>query len=126
MLSHLLYLIGQIFDDRGHVAHGRLHLTHELLLRLGRGDDAQLDELVVILLCGGLQLGIGRGGLADELLAVAPVVHLIDLAAVDGDHHAAAAGIAGDRKFICGNEAEYGEDDGELIIRDAEVVKVIC
>lgn len=28
--------------------------------------------------------------------------------------------------IICGNEAEYGEDDGELIIRDAEVVKVIC
>ena len=28
--------------------------------------------------------------------------------------------------IICGNEAEYGEDDGELVIRDAEVVKVIC
>lgn len=28
--------------------------------------------------------------------------------------------------IICGNEVEYGEDDGELIIRDAEVVKVIC
>ena len=28
--------------------------------------------------------------------------------------------------IICGNEAEYGEDDGEIIIRDAEVVKVIC
>lgn len=28
--------------------------------------------------------------------------------------------------IICGNDAEYGEDDGELIIRDAEVVKVIC
>ena len=28
--------------------------------------------------------------------------------------------------IICGNEAEYGEDDGELIIRDAEVVKIIC
>ena len=28
--------------------------------------------------------------------------------------------------IICGNEAEYGEDDGELISRDAEVVKVIC
>lgn len=28
--------------------------------------------------------------------------------------------------IICGNEAEYGEDDGELIIRDAEIVKVIC
>lgn len=28
--------------------------------------------------------------------------------------------------IICGNEAEYGEDDGELIIRDAEVIKVIC
>lgn len=28
--------------------------------------------------------------------------------------------------LVCGNSAEYGEDDGELIIRDAEVVKVIC
>lgn len=28
--------------------------------------------------------------------------------------------------IICSNEAEYGEDDGEIIIRDAEVVKVIC
>ena len=28
--------------------------------------------------------------------------------------------------IICGNEASYGEDDGELIIRDAEVVNVIC
>ena len=28
--------------------------------------------------------------------------------------------------IICGNEAEYGEDDGEIIIRDAEVVKVSC
>ena len=28
--------------------------------------------------------------------------------------------------IICGNEAECGEDDGEIIIRDAEVVKVIC
>ena len=28
--------------------------------------------------------------------------------------------------IICGYEAEYGEDDGELIIRNAEVVKVIC
>ena len=26
----------------------------------------------------------------------------------------------------CGNEAEYGEDDGELIIGGAEVVKVMC
>ena len=28
--------------------------------------------------------------------------------------------------IICGNDVEYGEDDGEIIIRDAEVVKVIC
>lgn len=28
--------------------------------------------------------------------------------------------------IICGNEGEYGEDDGEIIIRDATVVKVIC
>lgn len=27
--------------------------------------------------------------------------------------------------IICGNDAEYGEDDGEIIIRDATVVKVI-
>ena len=28
--------------------------------------------------------------------------------------------------IICGNEGEYGEDDGEIIIRDAEVVKILC
>lgn len=28
--------------------------------------------------------------------------------------------------IICGNEADYGEDDGELVIRDAEVVAIIC
>lgn len=28
--------------------------------------------------------------------------------------------------IVCGNEAEYGEDDGEIIIRDAEVVAIIC
>lgn len=28
--------------------------------------------------------------------------------------------------IVCGYSAEYGEDDGELIIRDAEVVAVIC
>ena len=28
--------------------------------------------------------------------------------------------------IICGNYAEYGEDDGEIIIRDAEVVSIIC
>lgn len=27
--------------------------------------------------------------------------------------------------IICGNEAEYGEDDGEIIIRDAVVVKIL-
>nr|DAL03393.1 MAG TPA: hypothetical protein [Caudoviricetes sp.] len=28
--------------------------------------------------------------------------------------------------IICGNEADYGEDDGELVIRDAEVAAIIC
>ena len=28
--------------------------------------------------------------------------------------------------IICGNEGEFGEDDGEVIIRDAEVVFIIC
>lgn len=28
--------------------------------------------------------------------------------------------------IICGNSAEYGQDVGELIISDAEVVAVIC
>lgn len=28
--------------------------------------------------------------------------------------------------IICGNEADYGEDDGELVIRDAKVVAIIC
>lgn len=27
--------------------------------------------------------------------------------------------------IICGNDAEYGEDDGEIIIRDAVVVKIL-
>ena len=28
--------------------------------------------------------------------------------------------------IIAGNEASYGEDEGELIIRDATVIKIIC
>ena len=27
--------------------------------------------------------------------------------------------------IICGNDAEYGEDDGEIIIRDAVVAKIL-
>ncbi len=28
--------------------------------------------------------------------------------------------------IVCGNRIEYGEDDGEIIIKDAKVVKIIC
>lgn len=28
--------------------------------------------------------------------------------------------------IVCGYSAGYGEDDGELVVRDAEVVAVIC
>ena len=96
----LLYLGRQALDDLGHVAHGRLHLTHQLLLRLGRGDDAQLHQLVIVLLSGALQLRVGRCGLADELLAVAKIIHLPDVRAVDSAHQAAGARISCDCKLL--------------------------
>lgn len=53
-------------------------------------------------------------------------VELDGICVCDMDHLGANRYYGDHAAIICGYRASYGEDPGEIIIRNAEVVKIIC